>query len=107
MSLDAGGPDILRQNLARQRQAQVHESHRCPECRAWMQVGYINVSSGLLWLAHHGASTGDFAESIPGTNAIMRPNRLPAWKCTGCELLTLRFGREVHKQLPPDPRPRG
>ena len=99
--------DPLPQNLARQRNTEIHESHRCPECRAWMQVGFLNVSNGLLWLAHAHASTGDFAESIPGTNAIMRPNRLPAWKCPKCELLTLRYGREVHKRLPPDRKPRG
>ncbi len=41
---------------------------------------------------------GDFAESIPGTHAILRPNRLPAWKCNACELVLFRFGHDLARQ---------
>ena len=80
-------------------------------CNQWMKPGFVSVSQGLLWLRNPEGSTVDFAENIPGTNAVMRANRLPAWRCQACELLVLRYGRTVHKQLPaqqfaelPDPQ---
>ncbi len=65
-----------------------------------MQPGFIAVSQGLLWLRNPEGRTVDFAENLPGTNAIMRANRLPAWRCLSCEIVALRYGREVHKHLP-------
>ena len=58
------------------------------------------MSQGLLWVRNFEGSATDFAENIPGTNAIMRANRLPAWRCVSCELVTLRYGHEVHKHMP-------
>lgn len=65
-----------------------------------MQPGFVAVSQGLLWMRNAEGSTLDFAENIPGTNAVMRANRLPAWRCPACELLTMRYGREVYKHMP-------
>ena len=78
----------------------VHEAIRCLHCRQWMQAGFVSVSQGLLWMRHFEGSAGDFAENIPGTHAVMRANRLPAWRCVSCELVTMRYGHEVHKHMP-------
>ncbi len=82
------------------RDPNVHEALRCPQCRQWMQPGFVAVSQGLLWLRNPESATVDFAENLPGTNAIMRANRLPGWRCLSCELVLLRYGRTVHKHLP-------
>lgn len=82
------------------RNQNVHDAIRCGLCRQWMQAGFVSVSQGLLWLRNAEGSAVDFAESLPGTNAIMRANRLPAWRCLSCEIVSLRYGREVHKYLP-------
>ncbi len=75
-----------------------HEPIRCPECRGWMNPGYVAVSQGLNWMRRAEGSFNDFAETIPGTHAVLRPNRLPAWRCTACNLVTFRFGHDVHRQ---------
>jgi len=76
-----------------------HDPIRCPQCRDFMKPGFVSVSQGLHWLNREsGPYGGDFLESIPGTHAIMRPNRLPAWRCAACETITFRFGRDLHRQ---------
>jgi len=75
------------------------EALRCASCRAWLQPGFVAVSEGLLWL-RNADGPSDFAESIPGTAALLKANRLPAWRCQRCELVTFRFGRN------PERRPR-
>ena len=39
-----------------------------------------------------------FAETLPGTQSVNRPNRLPAWRCSGCETVLVRYGRDAVKQ---------
>lgn len=64
-----------------------------------MKPGFVSVSSGLHWLNRDAGPLGtDFLESIPGTHAIMRPNRLPAWRCRSCENITFRYGRDIHRK---------
>lgn len=76
-----------------------HDPLRCPQCRDWMKPGFVSVSSGLHWLNRDAGPLGtDFLESIPGTHAIMRPNRLPAWRCRSCENITFRYGRDIHRK---------
>ena len=75
-----------------------HETLRCPQCRHRMLVGHVAVSQGLHWLRRARGPYGDFREAIPGTHAILRPNRLPAWKCNACELILFRFGNDVARQ---------
>ncbi|MEM8782934.1 MAG: PF20097 family protein [Planctomycetota bacterium] len=84
----------------KRRDPNVHEAIRCPTCGQWMQAGFVQVSEGLLWLRNAEATTVDFAETVPGTNAIMRANRLPAWRCLRCNVLTLQYGRDIQKHLP-------
>ena len=74
-----------------------HESIRCPNCRAWMTSGFVAVSQGLHWLRRQEGPFGDFRESIPGTHAVMRGNRLPAWRCTACQTITFRYGHDVQR----------
>lgn len=75
-----------------------HESKRCPQCRAWMTAGHVSVSQGLHWMRRAEGPLGDFAETLPGTHAVLRPNRLPAWRCTACQLVLMQYGHDVHKQ---------
>ena len=75
-----------------------HETLRCPECHTRMTVGHVAVSQGLLWMRRAEGPYGDFAEAIPGTHAVLRANRLPAWKCSGCQLLLFRFGHDLQRQ---------
>lgn len=65
-----------------------------------MQPGFVAVSEGLLWLRNAESATVEFAETLPGTNAILRANRLPAWRCVSCNVVTLQYGRNVQKHLP-------
>ena len=73
------------------------EALRCSSCHAWLQPGFVAVSEGLLWL-RNADGPSDFAESIPGTTAILKANRLPAWRCQRCELVTMRFGRDPQRR---------
>lgn len=75
-----------------------HETLRCPECRQRMLVGHVSVSRGMNWMRRAEGPYGDFAETLPGTHAVLRANRLPAWKCSGCQLLFFRFGHDVQRQ---------
>lgn len=76
---------------------QAEESLRCPSCRAWLQPGFVAVSEGLLWL-RNAEGPSNFAEQLPGTLALLKANRLPAWRCQRCELVTLRFGRDPRRR---------
>ncbi|MEM6856005.1 MAG: PF20097 family protein [Planctomycetota bacterium] len=75
-----------------------HEPIRCPECRQRMTPGHVAVSQGLHWMRRAEGPYGDFAENIPGTHSVLRANRLPAWRCSACQLITFRFGRDVQRQ---------
>lgn len=64
---------------------------RCPECGGYMTEGWLSIGQGMHWIANRD-SGHDVAEDIPGTHAIMRPNRLAAWRCKKCELILFRYG---------------
>ncbi|MEO0514534.1 MAG: PF20097 family protein [Planctomycetota bacterium] len=75
-----------------------HDPIRCPECRQRMTSGHVAVSQGLHWMRRAEGPYGDFAENIPGTHSVLRANRLPAWRCSACQLITFRFGHDVQRQ---------
>ncbi|BAM03482.1 PF20097 family protein [Phycisphaera mikurensis] len=77
--------------------ADEEEALRCPSCDGWQQAGFVAVSEGLLWL-RNAEGPSDFAEAIPGTSAILKANRLPAWRCQRCELVTMRVGRDPRRR---------
>ncbi len=59
-----------------------------------MEDGFLSVKDGLNWLRNHDSQAGmQFAEGIPGTHAVMRPNHLTGWRCRACELVTFQYGR--------------
>jgi hypothetical protein len=71
---------------------------RCPQCQALLEEGVVPISGGIHWLRRKDGDIYDFAEDVPGTHAIMRPNRLPAWRCKKCQLILFRFGHEAQAQ---------
>lgn len=85
------------------------EVFRCPKCHSRMQPGVLPVSSGLSWLPWSPTATPSMAQSLPGTHAVMRPNRIPAWRCSRCELVMFRYGHKLpdplgsDDELPEDP----
>ena len=76
-----------------------HDTHRCPGCRAVMQNGYLPVTDGLVFVRGDGNAANAFAEDLPGTHAVMRTNRLIAWRCKACHLVTFKYGRDNAKHL--------
>lgn len=76
-----------------------HDTLRCPGCHAMMQHGYLPVSDGLHFVRGDGKAANSFAEDIPGTHAVMRSNRLLAWRCKACHLVTFKYGRDNAKHL--------
>lgn len=76
---------------------------RCPECNALMEEGLLPVSDGLHWLRGRptgGSGVVGMAEDVPGTHAVMRPNRMEGWRCKKCHLILFRYGQswEANKQ---------
>jgi uncharacterized protein DUF6487 len=66
---------------------------RCPECHALMEEGLLPVSEGLLWSKGRKlGGSGGMAEDVPGTHAVMRPNRMAGWRCRKCHLILFRYG---------------
>ncbi|MFI4861413.1 MAG: PF20097 family protein [Phycisphaerales bacterium JB063] len=76
-----------------------HDKVRCPGCRAVMQDGYLPVNDGLVFVRGDGKAAGSFAEDIPGTHAVMRSNRLFAWRCKACHLVLFKYGRDNAKHV--------
>ena len=76
-----------------------HDALRCPTCKAMMQHGYLPISDGLVFVRGDGKAANAFAEDLPGTHAVMRSNRLPAWRCKACEMVVFQYGREIAKQV--------
>ncbi|MEM6748876.1 MAG: PF20097 family protein [Planctomycetota bacterium] len=75
------------------------QSVRCPSCHGYMVGGYLSVSQGLKFIRNHDHRSKPMAEHLPGTHAVLRPNRLPAWKCPSCELMLFRYGRKLQREL--------
>ncbi len=65
---------------------------RCPECSALMEEGLLPVSEGMHWVKGRTTGGGEFAEDVPGTHAVMRPNRMAGWRCKKCHLILFRYG---------------
>lgn len=76
-----------------------HDPLRCPNCKANMQTGFLPVSKGMHFIRGTGKAASHFAEDIPGTHAIMRSNKLLAWRCKACQLVVFRYGRESAKAI--------
>ncbi|MEM7682747.1 MAG: PF20097 family protein [Planctomycetota bacterium] len=72
---------------------------RCPGCNAYMASGYLSVSQGLRFIRNHDHRNTPMAEHLPGTHAVLRSNRLPAWKCAACEAVLFRYGRKLQREL--------
>ena len=71
---------------------------RCPCCGGPVEEGSLPVSGGLLWVRGHSEDSGAFAEDIPGTHAVLRTNRLEAWRCRKCFLISFRYGRPLESR---------
>lgn len=70
----------------------------CPQCHGLMEDGSLPVGEGLHWLRWR-EGLGDFAEHIPGTHAVMRPNHLEAWRCKKCLLILFRYGKALESKV--------
>lgn len=66
---------------------------RCPECNATMEEGLLPVSDGLHWSRGRATGGSGMAEDVPGTHAVMRPNRMEGWRCKKCHLILFRYGQ--------------
>lgn len=71
------------------------ESLRCPQCHGPMEEGCVPAANGLLWVRGRMIGENAMAEDLPGTHAVMRPNRLEAWRCRKCQLVTFRYGKPL------------
>jgi len=58
-----------------------------------MSEGLLPVSDGLHWLRGRKPGNTGMAEDIPGTHAVMRPNRMEGWRCKKCHLVLFRYGQ--------------
>jgi len=76
-----------------------HERLRCPQCQQTMQTGFLPVSQGMHFIRGDGKAASHFAEDIPGTHAIMRTNKLPAYRCKSCELILFQYGRDTARRI--------
>ncbi|WP_432797646.1 PF20097 family protein [Poriferisphaera sp. WC338] len=74
-------------------------SVRCPSCHAIMDEGSLPVSTGLTWVNGRKGEGHEFAENLPGTHAVMRPNHVMAWRCRKCNVITFKYGKSL-EQLP-------
>jgi hypothetical protein len=64
-----------------------------------MQTGFLPTSQGMHFIRGDGKAASHFAESLPGTHAIMRTNRLLAWRCKACEIVLFKYGRNNAKTI--------
>lgn len=76
-----------------------HDPLLCPHCHALMQTGFIPVSRGMVFIKGDGKAAHHFAEGLPGTHAIMRTNKLLAWRCKACEFVVFRYGRDNARRV--------
>jgi len=64
-----------------------------------MQTGFLPVSKGMHFIRGDGKAASQFAEDLPGTHAVMRSNRLLAWRCKRCEVVLFKYGRNNAKTV--------
>ncbi|MEO0474836.1 MAG: PF20097 family protein [Planctomycetota bacterium] len=79
--------------------AETHDRLRCPICQSVMQTGFLPTSTGMHFIRGDGKAASQFAEDLPGTHAIMRSNRLLAWRCKSCEVVIFKYGRNNAKKV--------
>lgn len=79
--------------------AETHDPLKCPHCHGLMQTGFLSVSRGMHFIRGDGKAASKFAEDLPGTHAIMRSNRLLAWRCKSCEVVLFKYGRNNAKTI--------
>ena len=79
--------------------AETHDPLRCPYCHSQMQTGFLPTSTGMHFIRGDGKAASQFAEDLPGTHAIMRSNRLLAWRCKACEVVLFKYGRNNAKKM--------
>ena len=79
--------------------AETHDALRCPHCKSLMQTGFLPVSKGMHFIRGDGKAASHFAEDLPGTHAVMRSNRLLAWRCKACEVVVFKYGRNNAKTV--------
>lgn len=78
---------------------ETHDTLRCPHCKALMQTGFLPTATGMHFIRGDGKAASHFAEDLPGTHAIMRSNRLLAWRCKACEVVLFKYGRNNAKKV--------
>ncbi|QDU34780.1 hypothetical protein KS4_28550 [Poriferisphaera corsica] len=71
---------------------------RCPECHGIMEEGCLPVTQGLTWIKGRNAEGNHFAESLPGTHAVMRPNHIMGWRCRKCRVITFKYGKSLEQK---------
>jgi len=69
---------------------------KCPECTAYMNVGYIPITGGLTW-RNKDEPVGFVTNlsGLPGTvwvNPFARP-KLPGFHCPNCQIILFKYGK--------------
>lgn len=77
----------------------IHDTLRCPQCKALMQTGFLPISQGMHFIPGDGRAAHHFAQNLPGTFAVMRTNRLLAWRCKACDIAMFKYGRDNAKRV--------
>ena len=68
---------------------------QCPQCHTTMENGYIPTGGGINWFRHREAGLFPFAVALPGTSSWFRKAKLEAYRCVRCELVVIRYGKQV------------
>ena len=68
---------------------------QCPQCHTAMQNGYIPTGGGINWFRHRESDLFPFAVALPGTSSWFRKAKLEAYRCSRCELIIFRYGKQV------------
>ena len=71
---------------------------RCPQCHGIMEEGCLPITQGLTWIIGREGEGRKFAENLPGTHAVMRPNHIIGWRCRRCQLITFKYGKSLEQK---------
>jgi hypothetical protein len=68
-----------------------------------MAEGYVpTVSDGLMWFPREKSPRiNPMAQALPGTQAWLRYARLHAWRCDGCNLVLIQYGKQMQEDDDP------
>ncbi len=62
-----------------------------------MQNGFIPAGGGIHWFQHEPCTDlFPFAQALPGTSTWFRRAKLEAYRCTVCQLVLFRYGKQVY-----------